>query len=102
MIDEPGVGDWHGVEARGKSPDPHSGDRAYVTPADYDGAKAQDASLGNDLLSYGVQAEPATIRRPPRGQSSRARSKSSRSKLVDDCRGLATALVLADASASPD
>jgi hypothetical protein len=49
---------WHGIEAKGKSPDHPSGDRRYVSPGDYAAAKDQARSLAGDLLRAGAPTGP--------------------------------------------
>jgi hypothetical protein len=53
-----GTSDWHGIEAKGKSPVHPSGDPRYVSPADYAAAKDQARSLASDLLSVGAPTGP--------------------------------------------
>jgi hypothetical protein len=47
----PATHDWHGVEAKGKSPGWPTGELRYVSPRDFDSAKDQAQSLGLDLVA---------------------------------------------------
>jgi len=46
-----GTGDWHGVEAKGKSPKWPSGVPRYVPPAAFDHAKDQAQTLGGEIVA---------------------------------------------------